>query len=131
MSTLHHQYIELSISSPSPSPWFTLFCRPRKESSVSRLDFFFFLLFSWCNFKLKVVEWNWDRFISARRASECILWPQSKGCTLACACYSIILHVLQNTVIRQTAKKKSISCHHVSFWLTADSRRQAKVHSAL
>lgn len=25
--------------------------------------------------------------------------------------------------------KKSISCHHVSFWLTADSRRQAKVHS--
>lgn len=54
----------------------------------------------------------------------------AKGCTLVCTRYSIRLHVLQNTVIRHTVKK-SISCHHVSFWLTADSKRQAKVRSAL
>ena len=97
----------------------------------SRLSFFFTPhVVHWCNFKLKVIEQDCNRFIWAWKASECILWPQPKSCTLVCTRYSIRLHVLQNTVIRQTVKK-SISCHHVSFWLTADSRRQAKVHCAL
>lgn len=115
---------------PGPPLNFTLFT-DRKTSWTCPSFLPSSLLFSpRCNFKLKVIEKEWNRFIRARKASECILWPQPNGCTLVCTGYSIGLHVLQNTVIRQTVKK-SISCHHDSFWLTADSRRQAKVHSAL
>lgn len=82
----------------------------------------FFCVVLLVQFKGRVIGLDWYRFISKRKA--CFL------CTLGGLCCSIILHVLQNTVIRQTVKK-SISYHHVSFWLTADSRRQAKVQSAL
>ena len=127
---LHSIPDTLSYPSPLPVHLFSLLYLLTEKWVKHVLAKFFPPLFFQCNFKLKVIEQDWNRFILARKASECILWPQPKGCTLVCTRYSIRFHVLQNTVIRQTVKK-SISCHHVSFWLTADSKRQAKVHSAL
>lgn len=110
ISTLHLHHTKLSSTSSSPGVWNVFWV------------VFFFLCVLLLQFKVRVIGLDWYRFISKRKA--CFL------CTLGGLCCSIILHVLQNTVIRQTVKK-SISYHHVSFWLTADSRRQAKVQSAL
>lgn len=82
-------------------------------------------LFTQCNFKLKVIEQDWNIFIWARKASECILWLQSNSCTLVCTRYSIRLHVLQKTAIRQTAEKVNIlpSCFLlVDCWLKETSQ---------
>lgn len=111
ISTLHLHHTKLSSTSSCPA-----------VRTAGFWLFSFFVLFCYYNFKVRVIGLDWYRFISKRKA--CFL------CTLGGLCCSIILHVVQNTVIRQTVKK-SISYHHVSFWLTADSRRQAKVQSAL